>query len=424
MPDEPGMTTVTQFRRPGNAWMGELSRGHNGPHPTAANTIIVLGNDDELSGLLAYDEFAYRAMVTRPPPLPYLGANLAPGPYPRPLNDSDVTLIQSYVQRTYDMRIGLSIAQQATEAAAEQRRYHPVRDWLAGLRWDRKPRLDTWLHTAFGTPNDGYHRAVAVKFLVAAVRRVRQPGCKYDSMPVMEGLQEIGKSTSCRALFGAQWFSDEMPDMRSREAPISMLGVWGVEVAELGAILRTELEVVKAFLTRQVDRYREVHGRRYVERPRQGMLIGTTNETDYLRDTTGNRRFWPFYCYKAEPGWIEDHREQLWAEAVSYDDEKEVLWLDDGHVRESAQRMQAERVEEDAWTLAIRAHVYDGMNGPLTSVRLPDLMRNALGLASDKQNRSAQMRLAAILRSEGWTVRVVWQDNRSTRIWTPPPQAP
>lgn len=404
--------------------MGELTRGENGPHATASNAILVLGHDDEVAGLLAYDEFAYRAVVTRPPPPPYLGARPAPGPYPRPVGDSDVTLIQSYVQRTYSMRISLAVAQQAVDAAAEQRRYHPVRDWLAGLKWDRKPRLETWLQTAFGTPDDRYHRAVAVKFLVAAVRRVRQPGCKFDCMPVMEGLQEIGKSTSCRTLFGAQWFSDELPDMRSREAPISMLGVWGVEVAELGAIIRTELEVVKAFLSRQVDRYREVHGRRYVERPRQGMLIGTTNDTDYLRDTTGNRRFWPFHCLKAEPGWIEDHREQLWAEAVAYDEEEETLWLDDDELRQTAQRMQAERVEEDAWTLAIRAHVYDGAGGPLTSVRLPDLMHHVLGLPRDKQNRSAQMRLAAILRAEGWSVRVVWQDNRSTRIWTPRPQGP
>ena len=407
--------------RGGMAWLAELTRGEKGPHPTASNAVLMLCHEKELVGLLAYDEFAHRVVLTREPPEPYVGGRRAPGPYPRPATDTDISLIQMYIQRVCEIRISIQIAQQAADTAAQQHRTHPVREWLATLQWDGRPRVDTWLSTAFGTPTDAYHRAVGRKFLAAAVRRIRVPGTKFDAMPVLEGAQELGKSESCRALFGAQWFSDELPDMRNREAPLSMLGMWGVEISELGPIIRTEIEVVKAFLSRRVDRYREMHGRRYEDRPRQTMLIGTTNDRDYLRDPTGNRRFWPIWCTKAEHMWIAEIRDQLWAEAVQIEAEGETLWLDDEGVRTTAKRIQAERVAEDTWVHKVRGYIIDGPNGPLADVKVSDLMQHAIGLPSDKQNRPNEMRVAAILRAEGWSNTVVWRNGRSTRLWVPPP---
>jgi predicted P-loop ATPase len=429
MPDDIG-GNVTAFggnRSRSMNWTTLIMSGDNGPYATVSNALLAMCNCEYLRELLAYDEFSHRVVVTRPPPVPFIGAREAPGPYPRPATDTDITLIQGHIQRAYSIRVSQTIAQQAADAAAEQVRVHPVREYLASLKWDGVPRVATWLHVAFGVPADRYHEAIGTKFLVAAVRRVRQPGVKFDTMLVLEGLQELGKSKSCRALFGTDWFSDEMPDMRSRDAPISMLGRWGVEMSELGGIIRTEIEVVKAFLSRQVDRYREIHGRRFLDRPRQTMLMGTTNDKDYLRDTTGNRRFWPVACVKAEADWIAEVRDQLWAEAAIIEAEGETLWLDEAEVRKEATTAQAERMTEDVWSVSIDAYLKDFTANATADmraagVRIPTLLRDALGLPVDKQNRSAEMRVAGILKSAAWTSKVVWLDKRSQRVWLPPPK--
>lgn len=404
------------LQRAGMAWLGELTRGDKGPHSTVANAVLVLCNDHDLAGLVAYDEFSHRIVLTRAAPPPFQGAHPARGPYPRAASDTDITLIQGYIQRVFDMRISQQVAQQAVDAAAEQCRVHPVRDWLAGLRWDGKKRLATWLHVAFGVDKDPYHEAVGTKFMVAGVRRVRWPGCKFDAMPVLEGAQEIGKSTACRALFSPQWYSDEMPDMRGRDAPISMLGMWGIELSELGAIIRAEVEVVKAFLSRQVDRYREMHGRRFVDRPRQTMLIGTTNDTDYLRDATGNRRFWPIACKKAEHAWIEEVREQLWAEAAHLEALGESIWLEDDGVRKAAKQAQSDRLAEDMWAQPVMDYIREGSR---PRVKIYELLIHALGLPRDKHNRSAELRVAGILRGEGWERTVVREGTKTSKAWVP-----
>lgn len=414
------MGNVTNFPRAGqgNAWLGELDRGENGPYATVANAVTVLGCDETLAGIVAYDEFSHRIIVTRPPPPAFKGAAVPPGPYPRSINDTDVTLLQGFIQRTYGIRISQQVAQQAVVADAEMRRAHPVRDWLNGLLWDGTKRLDDWLHSAFGAPKDAYHQAVGAKVLAAAVRRVRDPGCKFDHVLVLEGEQGKGKSRACAELFGAKWFTDNLAhDLADKDAQQGMAGKWGIELAELNVLVRSTSQAAKAFFSRQVDYFRPSYGRTFVERPRQCIFIGTTNEFDYLADATGNRRYWPVWCDKADVEWIADNREQLWAEAVYAEALGETLWLDDERLRRKATAKQDSRMAEDVWTPKVRSWIRQEKK---RSVQVPDILEMALSLPRAQQNRSAEMRVANIMRRDKWMRHKYRDDGVSTVAWFAP----
>ena len=412
---EDDMGNVTNFPRAGqgNAWQGELDRGENGPYATVANAVTVLGCDEHVAGTVAYDDFSHRIIVTRPPPVAHSAAKPAPGPYPRAITDTDVTLLQGYIQRTYSIRISQQVAQQAVVADAETRRIHPVREWLDGLVWDGVKRLDAWLHSAFGANVDAYHQAVGAKVLAAAVRRVRDPGCKFDHVMVLEGEQGKGKSRACAALFGTKWFTDNLAhDLADKDAQQGMAGKWGIELAELNVLVRSTSQAAKAFFSRQVDYYRPSYGRSFVERPRQCIFIGTTNEFDYLADPTGNRRYWPVFCDKADVEWIADNRDQLWAEAAYAESLGEALWLDDEKLRRKATAKQDNRVAEDVWTPKIRDWI---RRESKRNVRVPDALEMALNLPPVQQNRSAEMRVANILRRNKW-MRHKYRDDTGTSI--------
>jgi len=172
--------------------------------------------------------------------------------------------------------------------------FDPVRDYLDGLVWHGRPRVDRWLIEYCGAEDTALNRDFGRKVLLAAVRRVRQPGCKFDYILVLEGAQGVGKSSLLRLLAGEDNFSDtEILGARSREQQELTRGVWIYEIAELAGLSRTEVKAVKLFASKQSDRARAAYARDVTDRKRRGIFIATTNDDKYLRDTTGNRRFWP-----------------------------------------------------------------------------------------------------------------------------------
>jgi putative DNA primase/helicase len=300
---------------------------------SVGNLMLILAQDPALRDLLGRDEFASTDVLRGPPPQPIGGAPAQPGPYPRPWTPADVAHVQFHIQRTWTHQAARRDVEDAMTAIAACRRFHPVRDWLATLEWDNYPRLDFWLSNAFGAPDDAYHGALGAHFLVAAVRRVRQPGVKFDHMPILEGPQGLGKSRAVRALFGGEWFTDSLPAaLESRDAALGLQGAWCVEFAEIEQIIRTEVEVIKAFLSRPVDRFRAPYGRAFLSYPRQSVMLGTTNDNDYLRDATGSRRFWPVRCKRADVAWIEANRAQIWAEAAAREEFGEGIWFTEPEV--------------------------------------------------------------------------------------------
>lgn len=374
------------------------------PLPTLGNAMLVMALDPTLAGILAFDEFRDQSYLVAPPPRANPGDGLAPGPYPRAWVRADVANVAAYIQRAHCPKLRREVIEDAMEAEAARNRFHPVRTYLDGLHWDGVSRLDTWLHMAFGAEVNPFTVAVSAKTLIAAVRRVRRPGVKFDHVPVAQGGQGIGKSRTWAALCGPEWFSDDLPDnLSDKDAAMALRGVWFLEMAELTQLLASEAEAVKAFITRPVDRYRPPYGRQVIEVPRQGILVGTTNAEEWLRDATGNRRFWPFDCTKADAQWVAANRDQLWAEAAHREGAGETHWIDEQDARDEAQASQEDRMVEDPWHQKIAAYV--GGDLPLTKVTAPQILSHAIEMPTAQQNRASQMRVTNILMRMGWRAR-------------------
>jgi len=388
--------------------------------PTHANLALILKYDPMLCGLVQMDAFAGRHLITKPVPVLDAGMPPALGPYPRQWDAGDVTRILAYVQKEWAHGFQRGAVEESLMVEGQDRQFHPVRDWLASLVWDGRPRIDRWLTMTFGADLDDYHKAVGSKLLIAAVRRVRQPGCKFDHLVVLEGAQGIGKSRAIALLFGQQWTTDDVPaDLGNKDAAIALSGVWCIELSEIEPLIRSEAETVKAFLSRGTDRFRPPYGRQTIEVPRQCVLIGTTNSTDYLRDTTGNRRIWPVECKNqasigADLTWLAENREQLWAEAAHLEAAGSPIWLDNLHIREVATGMQSARLADDPWADKVREYVENRAD-----VKVPDILKDALFVETPQQDKRAQMRVSAILQVAGWKRIAVWDAviKRTTRKW-------
>jgi len=374
--------------------------------------------DEALIGLLAYDEFSDKVFISRPPPALRDGDKVARGPYPREFNDDDLILVQVHLQAAWAGGIKKSDLFDAARQVGKAAPFHQVCDWLVGLDWDGVLRLDRWLFRAYGLESrspdiDAYHESVGAVLLIGAVRRVRQPGCKFDTMLVLEGKQGIGKSRSMRLMFGP-WFSDSMPsDLASKDAMINLRGVWCVELAEIGQMRRSEVEAFKAFLASQVDNYRPPYSKTARDFPRQCVLVGTTNSDEYLRDTTGNRRFWPIKCREVNMAWLEDNREQLWAEAAAREASGEVCWLETPEALAGAALVQSERVETDLWDEPIRDFLRDRN---LASVTIPQILSEKFLIAVEKHDGTDKHRIAQILRRFGWVSDVRWDKSSKQRL--------
>ncbi len=397
---------------PDEGWKSLLATNDEGATlPTVSNAVLILLHDQHLAGSLAYNDFTYRSMLRCAPPA--TGGITTSGAFPRAWEDADRVLIHAYLQRRYSAKFADSTVGNAMFAASHACHFHPVREYLASLIWDGLPRIGAWLGDAFGCETDPYHHAIASKFLMAAVRRVRLPGCKFDTMLLLEGAQDLGKSRACRALFGDEWFTDTLPtDLTSRDASDALTGVWGVEFSEIEHLLRSEPEEAKAFLSRQVDRYYPRYARTLVERPRQCVFIGTTNRDDYARDPSGNRRLWPATCQFADVDWIIGARDQLWAEAVQLEPNVN-LWLDDAETYRTATSIQGQRYAEDPWTIRIAEWCAFKLE-----CRIPDILTLCLNLPIERCDKSSQMRVANILRTQGWTRNK--GGSQVGRKWTPP----
>lgn len=274
------------------------------------NTLAALRTCPDLAGLWQFNEFRGRTEVTRSPPWRQATAGSE-------WTDHDDYDLQGFLQgHEIAVRQRRTVAD-GVERVARDKIVHPVRDYLSQLKFDGKPRIANWLTTylrAEGPPD--YLSAIGRKVLVQAVARAMRPGCQADATLVLSGGQGFGKSSTVRIL-GRQWSSESAPhDLASKDAVLSLYGTWIVELPELAALRRSQIETWKAFLTRRTDRVRPPFGRRDIELQRTAVFIATTNEASFLRDPTGNRRFWPVKCQRIDLPALERDVDQLWAEAV------------------------------------------------------------------------------------------------------------
>lgn len=300
-----------------------------------ANIILILENDPALAGHIVHDLFT--GMDSAKDGLPWnKNANQ--------WTDTDDANLRVWLEKHYDITGKEKIADALT-AVLTRHSYHPIRDYLSGLTWDGVPRLDRIIIDYMGAEDSELNRAMSRKHFVAAVARVFNPGCKYDYCLIMSGAEGIGKSTLLRVM-GGRWFNDSITTLEGKEGMEQLRRAWVVELGELSSIKRSDVEQVKAHLSKQVDIYRAAYARRVLEHPRQCVFCGTTNEALFLKGDTGNRRFWviPVVAelrkYKDWSEAIRRDRDQLWAEAVHYYKQGEPLYLSEELEAQAKQRQQ------------------------------------------------------------------------------------
>ena len=369
-------------------------------HPNLYNAALFMNRRPELAGALAFDEFSNRRVLLRAIPG-------MPGPHPAtepvPLTDAHVSALLAFVQRHAMPKLTKAAMWDAIELVCAETTVHPVRSWLESLRWDGLSRIDDWLCEYLGAVgyDDGhqeYLRAVGRAWLISAVARVFRPGSKADAALILEGPQGIGKS-SAAAILAGRWFGDALPHLGTKDASTYLQGLWIVELAELANMARAEVEVTTACLSRTEDRYRPAYGRLEVVVPRQCVFIGTTNADGYLRDQTGNRRFWPVRCGTIQRDKLEEDREQIWAEAVAMFRNGEPWWLD-AEAAGVASQQQEQRVDtDDPWAGEVMR--YAEMR---SSVCCAEIVAAMLPEKRDR-NKLASIRVAGILRASGWEQR-------------------
>jgi len=306
------------------------------------NLTLILKNDKNLKGIVfnqQLDGMEIRDEVPWKHPSKYW-------------RDADDAQLISYVDSHYGTFSARNY-QIAVAKVTDDRSYHPIREFLEALpEWDKVKRLDTILIDYLGADDNDYVRAVTRKTLCAAIMRVLNPGCKFDSMLVLNGPQGVGKSTLISRLAG-EWFSDSLNlgDTKDKTAAEKLQGYWILEIVELAGLRKAEVETLRSFLSRQNDIYRAAFGKRATPHQRQCIFFGTTNaESGYLRDTTGNRRFWPVKTPggSSQYSWeISDETvQQIWAEALVYVKAGERLYLD-ARVNQLAKMEQREAMEAD-----------------------------------------------------------------------------
>ena len=353
----------------------------------------------EWDGFIAYNEFTGRKMLMKPIP----GSRTPKCSFRvRELADHDILTATAWFNRNRFPRAYKSVVADAIDEIVQEYRYNPLRDYLeaAAAGWDNVPRVAKWLTTYCGADagdpmEQQYVDEVGLKWMVSAVARAMQPGCKADGVLILEGAQGAFKSTAAKILAGPDFFGDNLPQMHTREASSYVRGRWIIELAELANVSKAEVEIVKAFISRTEERFRPAYGRNEVSYPRQCVFMGSTNRTDYLRDDTGNRRFWPVQVSRVDVKALEADRDQLWGEAVALYRAGETWWLSAAVERIAAQE-QSDRMLEDPWTSNV-LNCVDGKTEVCVSQVLGDMM-----IEVGRKDRMMSNRVQSILMQNGW----------------------
>ena len=304
-------------------WMDALVMDRKGNVlPSAQNFICILSHDPLLAGRFGRDDFSHRFMVRGKLPWREPGED-------RIWRDADDACLRNFFSKCYGLSSRQVIDDALTEVMADNA-FHPVRDYLRGLTWDGTPRAETVYIDWLGAEDSDYVRAVTLTHLKAAVARVMLPGVKFDQCLVLSGPQGIGKSTVLRCL-GKSWFNDGLVTFQGKDPMEQLQGAWINELSEMQATSKAENDQIKAFLSRNSDRFRAPYGRRTEEFPRQCVFTATTNDTVFLKDRTGGRRFWPIFCHgggkKQLAELTEDYVDQVWAEVAARWKEDKSLML-------------------------------------------------------------------------------------------------
>lgn len=358
------------------------------------NVLIPLRHSPTWEGVLRYNSFSHVIEVVKQPPWPVerdLKWQV------RPWTDYDDFMFTAWLQKE-GIDVQTRLAYDGILTVATENSYHPVRGYLNGLEWDGVERLNNWLHIYLGAEDSEYHTAVGMRWLVAGVARILNPGpdCKADYVLILEGEQGLQKSTALRIL-SAPWFLDDLRQFGSKDAAMKIAGRWIVEIAELTAMNEQTIEACKGFFSQTMDSFRPPYGRRIIDAPRQCIFAASTNKNVFLKDETGDRRYWPVLCTKINVELLKNDRDQLWAEAKALYMRGQRWWLDTPELRALAEEEQRMRFEADPWEVTIRKNIR------LQTDTTPEyVLRQVFDFEVEEITKAMRNRVSSILRHLKW----------------------
>ncbi len=380
--------------------------------PTAINNArLMLTHHPLFKGKFMLNRFSHKVWIVGGLPC---DAGEAPT---RLVQDHDYVSVAAWMN-TVGLTPSWQMVGQIMSLLAVRNTFDPVEEYLRTLKWDGKFRIKDWLNKYAGAEQTEYTDIVGPRFLISAVARVLKPGCKVDTMLVLEGPQGIKKSTLARALFGSDWFSDQVGDVTSKESSIQIQGLWCIEVAEMDHFSRADDKAVKSFLTRLDDRYRPTYGLNTVEYPRRCVFIGTYNPdgNGILKDATGGRRYWYVSCGRIDTEGVMRDRDQLWAEAVENYEVGEAWWLEP-HEDALAKIEQDARQAADMWDDPVREFLREKLPG--SPFRAMDVAQ-MIGISPERRDDRVQARIGKILNRMGCEAVRPYEDGKQYRAWVKP----
>ncbi len=315
------------------------------------------------------------------------------------LDDAAVARIYLKIEKEFGFKLDKNFFWMIIEDQARANSFHPVEDYFQTLNWDGVNRTDNWLVKYAGAEDTELNRKIGQILLVAAVRRIKRPGCKFDEMVILESKQGQLKSTALRILaVNPEWFSDDLPfNMDTKRLMESMAGHWIIEAGELQGLRKADTESLKSFLSRSVDKSRLAYARLTTEMPRQCIIVGTTNSDKYLTDNTGNRRFWPVKVGKFDIEMLKQDRDQLWAEAVHLEAQGYSIRLDPSLYSMAAEEQAARRIEDPY--LQILSDKLGDRTGKIRTQNIWDILEIPISHRNYEHNK----RIGDIMRELGWT---------------------
>jgi predicted P-loop ATPase len=390
----------------------EAAKSKTGKGRSMLQVLQVLQSSPNWRGVLAFNEFSLRIIAKQEIP-----GDAPPRGVPRDLQDVDITAALAWFHGRGMTALGReSLCHAIALHARRHGRFHPVLEFFAEVTAGEDPNevhsrsndqhIDPELPTpdalsglltfGFGAEDMLLNRALSRAFMISMVRRVRRPGSQNDHMLVLVGDQGIGKSTGLRTLIGDQWFADSMPDLHSKDAKLQLHGKVAIEWSELSALHKSRIETVKNFITSPIDTFRMPYDRAASDVPRSCSFVGTTNIGEFLTDATGGRRFWPVRCRYVDRAWIANNRRLIWRLGCEAEAVGEPNWPAAPELQAELRHRQAEAQERDAWEERVMRSALDGMTID------EEFLSTVLQISIQDQNKGHVMRVADILRRNGW----------------------
>lgn len=393
-------------------WQSRIQRDKNKkPMPTLWNIQLILNGIMELERFIAHNEFSFMDIWLKDTPWNAKGG--------KEVSDVDIRAIKNYFSKHFNFEPAIEKIDEALMIMAHENKFHPVKEYIEGIEWDGVNRLDTWLTRYLGAKSQPkeYLKCVGAKVLTAMVARIYEPAIKFEYVLILEGLQGAGKSSAARIL-SDPWFSDSQIRVDDKDAVVNMQGIWVYELGELSTMTRSEVNAMKQFISVQTDRLRLPYGHRSISLPRKTIFIGTTNDRQYLKDKTGNRRYWPVKIKELDRAALIRDRDQLMAEARLAYECGETLYPS----RDQEPLMTKEqslRVEVDELEDHIKVFLAKPPVGFPKVFQILDLIAECKALENSRNDKALQTRLGPILRDAGFDNPSKWdpKSGKMLRKW-------